>query len=160
LTHFTIGTSLNISVLIATPTYQSSYLLLYMCPQSHKFLRILLWRLLSQHQLPGLCITHARRYRERHRCVCACLRVCVCVCVCVCACVCVCKCVLTFCVSLSGCFVSLGYLFLRGTKYIFLSSSCYISSSYLSSQRVLMPLHMRRETTLLSTCFTVMILCI
>jgi hypothetical protein len=43
---------------------------------------------------------------------------------------------------------------------IYLSSSCYISSSYLYSHRGLIPQHMRRETTLLSRCLTVMIFCI
>ena len=85
-----------------------------------------------------------------------CLRVCVCEYVRVCVCVDVYS--LSVCVSQA--FFSASSIFFSAVRSIYLSSSCYISSSYLSSQRVLIPLHMRRETTLLSTCFTVMILCI
>ena len=48
-TLFTIS-SLNIRVLIATPTYVSSFLLLYMCSQFHGVLHTVLYRLLSQHR--------------------------------------------------------------------------------------------------------------
>ena len=90
LTRFTIGSSLNICVLISTSTYVTSYLILYMCPQPHGVLHIFLYRVLSQHRPPRLCLAHARRYRERHRCVRACVIVRACVCLCVCACVYIC----------------------------------------------------------------------
>jgi hypothetical protein len=72
-----ISAPLSQCVLIATPTYVPSYLLLYMCPQNLRVLLTLFSGLLAQHRLPRLCLSHARRYIERDRCVCVCVCVCV-----------------------------------------------------------------------------------
>jgi hypothetical protein len=125
LTRFTIGTSLNICVLITTSTCVTSYLLLCMCPQHPGVLHILLYRLLSQHRSPGLCLSHARRYSERHRCVCACA------CLCVSVRVCVCVHMYSLSVCLSQAALSACSSFISTVRSIYLSSSCYISSRYL-----------------------------
>ena len=121
--------------------YVTSYLILYMCPQPHGVLHIFLYRVLSQHRPPRLCLAHARRYRERHRCV----RACVIVRACVCLRACVCVHMYSLSVCLSQAAFSAFSIFFSEVRSIYLSSSCCISSSYLSSQLVLKPLHMRRE---------------
>jgi hypothetical protein len=69
--------------------------------------------------------------------------------VCVFACVSVCVCVCVHMYSLSVCLSQAAFsafsIFFSEVRSIYLSSSCCISSSYLSSQLVLKPLHMRRE---------------
>jgi hypothetical protein len=177
-----------------------SNLLLYLCPQFHGVLYTVLYRLLSQHRGPLLCLSHDRRYIERDRCVCVRVRVCVCMysrslCACLRM---LCRGillfhVLTFCLSLSQAALSVSSSFLSAVRSIYLlcycataldlpssyssihsflsavpsiymsPSSCYISSSSLYSQRVLVLLQKycyaaQRRTE--STWFMVMILCI
>jgi hypothetical protein len=84
-TLFTIGSSLNICVLIATATYVSSYLL-YVSSVSRCTSHCSLSAPLSTSGTAPVPLSRSQVKRERQMCVCACVRACTCthfLCVCV-----------------------------------------------------------------------------